>query len=270
MGTVYSALDTALERQVALKLIREDLVSSPEAAERFRREAKAAAAITHPNLVTLHDFAVDAGNRAFLVMELLPGITLRQQLQQGRLSCERMLEIVRGVCSALAVAHQRGLVHRDLKPENIILAHNDGRYVPKVLDFGVAKFVGSSDATMQATVDTGAGVLIGTPQYMSPEQLKGEPVSPHWDLWALAVITYEMLAPAHPFGSAASVAALHNAILSGQFTPITVYLPEAPLRWQEFFDRTLSLKEARRPASASEFLSDCERTFAIEDAQAAN
>jgi len=271
MGTVYSALDTSLERQVALKLIREELVSSSEATERFRREARAAAAITHPNLATLYDFAVDAGNRAFLVMELLSGATLRQQLQQqGRLPSARVLEIVRGVCSALALAHQRGLVHRDLKPENIFLACDNGRDVPKILDFGLAKFVGPGDAAIQATVDTGAGVLLGTPQYMSPEQLKGQPAAAHWDLWALAVISYEMLAGAYPFGSPASVAALHNAILGGQFAPIQSHLPGAPAKWQEFFMHALHPEPSRRPASAAEFLETSEQMLTSASAQSAD
>lgn len=263
MGTVYRALDTSLERQVALKLIREELVASADAAERFRREAKAAAAITHPNLVTLHDFAVD-GSRAFLVMELLSGRTLRQHMrQEGRLTPAATLEILRGACAALSVAHERGLVHRDLKPENIFLVADGGRTTPKILDFGLAKFVNANDVSMQATtLDTGAGVLVGTPRYMSPEQLTGKPVSRSWDLWALAVIIYEMLSGACPFGNPDMVAALHVAILSGHYAPIQTHVPEAPVRWQEFFTRNLAVEVARRSASALEFLSECEKAFA--------
>jgi tRNA A-37 threonylcarbamoyl transferase component Bud32 len=264
MGTVYSALDTSLERQVALKLIRDELVSSSEAAERFRREAKAAAAITHPNLVTLYDFAVDSGNRAFLVMELLSGMTLRQDLrQQGRVTAAAALEIVRGLCAALTVAHQRGLIHRDLKPENIFLTQDGSRRVPKILDFGLAKFVDATDVSVQATaLETGAGVLVGTPRYMSPEQLTGKPVARSWDLWALAVILYEMIGGACPFGNPEMVAALHMAILSGHCAPIQTHVREAPARWQEFFTHNLTVEAGRRPASAVDFLSECERAFA--------
>jgi len=271
MGTVYSALDTSLERQVALKLIREDLVSSAEAAERFRREAKAAAAITHPNLVTLFDFAVDTEHRAFLVMELLSGVSLRQKLEkQGRLPADCVLEILRGVCAGVAVAHQRGLIHRDLKPENIFLADNAGGEVAKILDFGLAKFVGAGESMAQVTADTVTGVLLGTPLYASPEQLKGEAVTSRWDLWALAIITYEMVSGAHPFGNPSSVAALHHAILSGRFRPLDAHLPQAPVEWQEFFSRSLGADATRRPASAGEFLAECERVFAGRRPQPAN
>ena len=262
MGTVYSAWDTSLERQVALKLIRDDLIASAEAAERFRREAKAAAAIAHPNLVTLYDFAVDSG-RAFLVMEQLAGLTLRQRLrQQGRMTPEALMIMVRGLCSALSVAHQRGLVHRDLKPDNIVLTQESGGTMPKILDFGLAKFVSSRDADSTATsLSTSAGIVVGTPRYMSPEQLTGKPVSPAWDLWAVAVITYEALTAEYPFGNCDSVAALQLAILSGRYEPIQEHLPDAPARWHEFFTDVLAVGAERRPASAVEFLSRCERAF---------
>jgi eukaryotic-like serine/threonine-protein kinase len=262
MGTVYSALDTSLERQVALKLIREDLVSSVDAAERFRREAKAAAAVTHPNLVTLYDFSVDSSNRAFLVMELLSGTTLRQHMRQhGKLAAEAVLEIVRGVCSGLAVAHERGLIHRDLKPENVFLVQSGGRDTPKILDFGLAKFVPADVSIQATTLDTGADVLVGTPRYMSPEQLGGKPVTPSWDLWALAVIIYEALSGAGPFGRPEAIATLHAAVLSGRFDPIQTHVPAAPARWQEFFTRALSVEVARRPGSALDLRSECEQAF---------
>jgi tRNA A-37 threonylcarbamoyl transferase component Bud32 len=262
MGTVYSALDTALERQVALKLIRDDLLSSADAAERFRREARAAAAVTHPNLVTLYDFSVDSGGRAFLVMELLSGATLRQHVRQhGKLAAEAVLDIVRGVCSGLAVAHERGLIHRDLKPENVFLAQSGGRDTPKILDFGLAKFV-TADVSIQATaLDTGADVLMGTPRYMSPEQLSGTPVARSWDLWALAVIIYEALSGVCPFGRPEAVATLHAAVLSGRFDPIQAHVPAAPARWQAFFSRALNVEVGRRPGSALDLLSECEQAL---------
>src|SRR5205823_5900177 len=128
------------------------------------------ASISHPNLATVHDFGVDEA-RAFLIMELLQGVSLRQELQQQkRLTPQRMLDILRPVCAAVEAAHQRQLIHRDLKAENIFLARVAGGEIPKVLDFGLAKFLSSStDIATMATVDTGAGVLVGTPQYMSPE-----------------------------------------------------------------------------------------------------
>jgi len=261
MGTVYRVWDSSLHRQAAVKLIREELVANAEAAERFRREAKAAAAITHGNFVTLYDFVIDSDNRAFLVMELLSGLTLRRQLKEhGAFSLEHILQILRGLCPALAVAHQRGLVHRDLKPENIFLVANDARIIPKILDFGLAKFLWASTAA--TTANTSDGVLVGTPQYMSPQQLEGAPVSPQWDLWALTVITYEMLTGVHPFvGIHNSVAALHNAILSGQFTPLENHLPRAPKNWKEFFDQGFSRYPEFRPSSATQFMLNWEQTF---------
>ena len=263
MGTVYKATDTSLERAVAVKLIREDLVASSEAAERFRREAKAAAAFAHPNLVTVHDFGVDLDTRVFLVMELLEGFTLRQRFeQQKNFTPQQILQVLGGVCAGLQAAHENGLVHRDLKPENIFLAQSGSGEVAKILDFGLAKFLGSTANSAAATVDTLPGVLMGTPQYMSPDQLSGEPASAAWDVWALAVITYEMLAGMHPF-PATSVGQMHHSIISGRFTPLSTHLPDAPAGWQQFFDRALSPKTAGRPQSAKEFVSALAKAFAL-------
>jgi len=263
MGTVYKATDTSLERAVAVKLIREDLVTSSEAAERFRREAKAAAAFAHPNLVTVHDFGVDSDTRVFLVMELLEGLTLRQRLeQQKKFATQQILQILGGVSAGLEAAHEHGLVHRDLKPENIFLAQSSEGDVAKILDFGLAKFLVSTVNSAAATVDTVPGVLMGTPQYMSPDQLKGDVASAAWDIWALAVITYEMLTGAHPF-PASSVGQMHYSIVSGGFTPLSTHLPDAPAEWQQFFERALSPKTAVRPQSAKEFVSDLRKAFGL-------
>jgi tRNA A-37 threonylcarbamoyl transferase component Bud32 len=262
MGTVYKATDTSLERAVAVKLIREDLVASSEAAERFRREAKAAAAFAHPNLVTVHDFGVDSETRVFLVMELLEGFTMRQRFeQQKNFSPQQILQILGGVCAGLQAAHEIGLVHRDLKPENIFLTQSGSGEVAKILDFGLAKFLVSPINSAAATIDTLPGVLMGTPQYMSPDQLSGEAASAAWDVWALAVITYEMLTGMHPF-PATSVGQMHHSIISGRFTPLSTHLPDAPAEWQQFFERALSPKTAARPQSAKEFVSDLGRRFA--------
>ncbi len=259
MGTVYAATDSALERRVAVKLIRDDLVGSAEAAERFRREARAAAGFTHPNVVTVHDFGVAAETRAFLVMELLEGRTLREELQrQKRLSAARALAILRGVAAAAEAAHRQDLIHRDLKPENIFLVRGEAGEVPKVLDFGVAKFL---PAAGDSTLDTGTGLLVGTLHYMAPEQVRGAPVDPSWDLWALAVMAYEMLTGARPLAGA-SPAEWQSALLAGRFTPLAQHLPEAPPRWQEFFARALAPEPDARPHSAREFLAEFEQVFA--------
>jgi len=263
MGTVYKATDTSLERAVAVKLIREDLVTSSDAAERFRREAKAAASFAHPNLVTVHDFGVDSDTRVFLVMELLEGFTLRQRLvQQKRLATQQILQVLGGVCAGLEAAHENGLIHRDLKPENIFLAHSGEGEVTKILDFGLAKFLISPTDPAAATADTATGVLVGTPQYMSPDQLNGEIASAAWDIWALAVITYEMLTGTHPF-PATSVGQMQYSIVNGRFTPLPTDLPNAPAEWQQFFERALSPKTAVRPQSAKEFVSTLGKAFAV-------
>ncbi|MFZ0420050.1 MAG: protein kinase [Candidatus Sulfotelmatobacter sp.] len=263
MGTVYKATDTFLERAVAVKLIREDLVTSSDAAERFRREAKAAASFAHPNLVTVHDFGVDSDTRVFLVMELLEGFTLRQRLeQQKKFAPQPILQVLAGVCAGLEAAHENGLIHRDLKPENIFLVHSGQAEAAKILDFGLAKFLMSPTDPAAATVDTVTGVLMGTPQYMSPDQLNGENASAAWDLWALSVITYEMLTGTHPF-PATSVGQMHNAIINGRFTPLSTHLPDAPAEWQQFFERALSPKTAERQQSAKEFVSTLREAFAF-------
>jgi tRNA A-37 threonylcarbamoyl transferase component Bud32 len=263
MGTVYKATDTSLERAVAVKLIREDLVTSRDAAERFRREAKAAASFAHPNLVTVHDFGVDSETRVFLVMELLEGFTLRQRFEQQRkFATQQILQVLAGVGAGLEAAHENGLIHRDLKPENIFLAQSGGGEVAKILDFGLAKFLVSPTDPAAATVDTVPGVLMGTPQYMSPDQLNGEVASAAWDIWALAVITYEMLTGTHPF-PATSVGQMHHSIVYGRFTPLSTHCPDAPAEWQQFFERALSPKTAQRPQSAKEFVSSMGTAFAF-------
>lgn len=259
MGAVYSALDASLDRQVALKLIREDLVASPEAGERFRREARVAASFAHPNVVTVFDFGMTEDHRAFLVMELLEGRTLRDELREAkRLTAARTLDIMRCVCLAVDAAHRRQLIHRDLKPENIFLARSETGETSKVLDFGIAKFVPNST---QATTDTAGGVLVGTMSYMAPEQLRGQAVEAAWDLWALAVTTYEVLTGAQPFVGP-TVAELHSSILTGRFVPLAAHLPDAPARWQEFFASALALDPKQRPNSAQAFFSELERVLA--------
>jgi len=254
MGTVYAASDRALERRVAVKVIREDLVGSAEAAERFRREARFAASFAHPNVVTVHDFGVTAGTRAFLVMELLQGGTLREGLwRQKRFPASRVLSILRDVCAALGAAHRRQLVHRDLKPENIFLATTESQETAKVLDFGIAKFL--PIATLQITVDTAPGALLGTLRYMSPEQWRGEEARPAWDLWALAVVTYEMLAGAYPFDGR-SPADWYGIGPVAKFTPVATHRPEAPQSWQALFERAFAPEPTRRPQSAETFLSE--------------
>jgi len=259
MGTVYEATDTALERRVAAKLIRDDLVGSEEAAARFQREARATATFAHPNVVTVHDFGVAADSRAFLVMELLVGTNLRDAIDRdGRLPAARTVEILRSVCAAVDAAHAQQLVHRDLKPENIFLAQSQTGEIAKVLDFGIAKFLSSP---LPPEAETIAGVLVGTLQYMSPEQLRGGTVQPAWDLWALGVVAYEMLTGTHPF-AAATIEESQRAVLAGRFTPLAAEPSGPPPAAQAFFDRAFASDVAERPPSARALFGDLERALA--------
>jgi eukaryotic-like serine/threonine-protein kinase len=259
MGTVYEAADTTLERRVAVKVIREDLVTSAAAADRFRIEARAAASFSHPNVVTVHDFGVARGTRAFLVMELLRGTTLRDELRAAsRLAPARTLAILRDLAAAVDAAHARQLVHRDLKPENVALVGERKDQV-KLLDFGLAKSLAGLGETGAETA-TGPGVIAGTVHYMGPEQLRGG-VGVSCDLWAIAVMAYEMLTGALPF-SGASAGEYQASVLSGQFTPIRIHLPDAPEPLQAFFAGALAPEPSRRPGHALLLVGALDRALA--------
>jgi eukaryotic-like serine/threonine-protein kinase len=209
-------------------------------------------------VVTVFDFGLAGDTRAFLVMELLEGTTVREELQrQRRLAAPRTVEVLRGVCAAVEVAHRRQLIHRDLKPENIFLVRGETPELAKVLDFGIAKFL---PTTTQAPTETGTGSLAGTLAYMAPEQLRGGSASLSWDLWALAIIAYEMLTGAHPFAST-NLADFHLAVLAGRFKPVDQHLPDAPARWHELFTRAFALEPADRPNSARAFLAELEHAL---------
>jgi serine/threonine-protein kinase len=256
MGTVYEALDVALERRVAVKVIRDELLGSSEAAQRFQREAKASAAFSHANVVTVHDFGVE-GARAFLVMELLEGRTLRDELlARRRLEPAHIVEILRDVCSALDAAHQRRLIHRDIKPENIFLTRDS----VKVLDFGIAKFIPGIDGDAATQAGTRSGILIGTLAYMSPQQLMGGEVDVMWDIWALSVVAYEALTGVLPFPTASS-ARWRESILTGQFAPLSQSHGEPPDRWTAFFSEVFAPDVSLRPGSPAAFFQRLEQAI---------
>ena len=265
MGAVYEAADSALQRRVALKVIREDRLGSAEAVQRFQREARAAAGFPHPNVVTVYDYGIEAGTRAFLVMELLEGATLRDELRaRGRLDAASVTRIFRGLCSAVGAAHARQLIHRDLKPENIYLARTGGggTETVKVLDFGIAKFLpGSTESAKAANpAETAVGVLVGTPGYLSPEQLLGEEAAFSWDLWALAVTAYESLTGMLPFPPAGTEG-WRSAVLAGRHLPLARHLADPLPAAETFFVRALAPDRAARPASAAEFLLELEKAL---------
>jgi hypothetical protein len=254
MGTVYEAEDIELDRRVAIKLMHADLTRSSDAVARFRREARVAAAFTHPNVVTVHDFGVDEGSGAFIVMELLQGVSLREQLQRtGRLPAPRSIKILRGVTSAVEAAHKRALIHRDLKPENVFLSMTHNLETPKVLDFGIVKTISSNGLTHDTAslLATGPGHLLGTPRYMSPEQLEGDEPSVSWDIWALAIMAYEMLVGAFPF-PLASPDQWREAVQTGCPTPVRAHWPDGPSEADDLFRRAFATNPSDRPSSVQQ------------------
>lgn len=200
MGEVYRALDEGLGREVAIKVLTKDLASNPDRLKRFEQEARAAAALNHPNIIAVYGFGTDSQETPYLVTELLQGQTLRERLEQGELPVRKAVEFGLQAALGLAAAHSRGVVHRDLKPENIFLTR-DG--VVKILDFGLAKLsepIGSDALTIGATRGlTGPGVVMGTAGYMSPEQVRGQIVDHRSDIFSLGAILYEMLSGQRAF-----------------------------------------------------------------------
>ncbi len=185
MGVVYKARQKSLDRLVALKLLAPERVNDPRFAERFSREAKALAALNHPNIVTIHDFG-QAGGFYFLLMEFVDGVNLRQAMKAGRFRPEQALAIVPPVCEALQFAHEHGIAHRDIKPENLLL-DKDGRV--KIADFGIAKMLNATDVQD----DVAESQTAGTPQYMAPEQKAHRTTDHRADIYSLGVVLYEML-----------------------------------------------------------------------------
>jgi tRNA A-37 threonylcarbamoyl transferase component Bud32 len=257
MGKVYRATDMSLNREVAVKMIRDESFADNRAIEKFRRESQVTGSLAHPNVVTVFDFGVEGARRLYLVMELLEGITLRQELRaKRRLDPRRTLQLFDGICAGVAAAHSHGLLHRDLKPENIFLAQKDAQEVVKITDFGIAKALPQS---VDETRDTATGVMVGTMKYMSPEQVNGRSISPRWDLWALAVMAYEALCGVVPF-SGDDLSLVQTAILGMNFTPVNDHLPDAPPHWQEFFEHAFARDEQGRASTVAEFwqgLQDC-------------
>ena len=221
MGAVYRARDVRLDRLVALKVVRAELLGDSDARQRFRREAQIVAGLQHPAIVSIFDYGTLPDGGAYLVMELVRGEDLRRVLQrEGRLEPARALRILSAVCEGMEAAHREGVLHRDLKPENILLP---GRGVEaKVLDFGVARVIRDETGeheTMAADggLVTAAGMIIGTPAYMAPEQLRGLAPDARCDIFSLGVIGFEMLTGELPFGrgTLADIVLAHARGLTG-------------------------------------------------------
>jgi Tol biopolymer transport system component len=249
MGLVYRALDTELRRPVALKFLPSEVASDPRRLERFGREALAASALNHPNIVTVYDIGQTADGRRFFATEFVEGSTLRAHLKEYRLKFGEALDIVAQVAAALVEAHGQGIVHRDIKPENVMV-RRDG-YV-KVLDFGLAKLTGGpaagsvdTEAATRALAPTGAGTVLGTVSYMSPEQSRGDEVDARTDVWSLGVVLYEVLTGHLPFRRKSSSHTI-VAIQDEEPPPLSQYLPEVPDLLQEIVSDALAKdREAR-------------------------
>src|SRR5512143_2764799 len=230
MAMVYRARDRMLERMVAVKVLREDYIKDPAFLDRFRQEAKAAANLSHPNIVTVHDFGLDRG-QLFIVMEYVPGKDLKTLLRQrGRFSLEEAIPLMVQACAGIGYAHRAGLVHCDVKPHNMIVTP-DGRL--KVTDFGIAR------ALSTIMPDERADVVWGSPQYFSPEQAAGEAPSPASDVYSLGVVLYEMLTGMPPF-TAPTAEELARMHIEAEPIPISEYVPDVPLPLEEIVMKVLS------------------------------
>src|SRR5687767_229880 len=204
MGAVYKAYDNKLQRVVALKLLPPEYVSQQDRRRRFFQEARAASALSHPHILTIYEVGEDEG-KPYIAMEFVEGETLRQTIKNNRLQLTQTLDIAIQICAGLARAHELGIIHRDLKPENLML-NSDG--YAKILDFGLAKLVAereralvadSEQKTLMLGVATESGTLLGTVNYMAPEQLLGQRVDRRCDVFSFAVVLCEMLTGAAPF-----------------------------------------------------------------------
>jgi TolB-like protein/tetratricopeptide (TPR) repeat protein len=251
MGEVYRATDPKLGRSVAIKTLPARLAAEPARLERFEREARAASSLNHPNIVTVYDAGVSEGV-PWIAMELVEGRTLRSAVADGPMPPDAVLRIAMQVADGLRRAHEAGIVHRDLKPENV-MATSGG--VVKILDFGVAKLTGADEPASETTETTqfltAAGVVVGTPSYMSPEQVTGRPVDHRSDQFAFGVLLYEMLTGANPF-QRATPAQMMAAIVESEPKPATALNPALPDRLAAVIARCMAKQPADRFADMRE------------------
>ena len=253
MGTVYRARDPILDRPVALKTISSELASNPEFLGRFQREARAAARLTHPNIVTVYELG-DVAGTPYIAMELLEGLDLVEAMSPpGRLPADEKLRIMVEVCRGLDYAHKRGVIHRDVKPANVRLLANGS---VKLVDFGIARL---GESTLTQT-----GILLGTPSYLAPEVVAGGRVDHRADMWAVGVILYELLAGQRPFQAPTFVGLVYK-IVHEPVPPLETVAPDLPKGLTDIVARTLEKDPARRYQDLAELAAALQGVRGVKD-----
>jgi serine/threonine protein kinase len=253
MGEVYLAEDTLLERKVAIKILSEEFSFDGERLRRFIQEAKAASALNHPNILTIHEIGKSEGTH-FIASEYICGETLHDHLSKRALSVEQVLNIAIQIADALTAAHAAGIIHRDIKPENVMIRDDE---IAKVLDFGLAKLTlsAAADADTRPQVHTRSGMIIGTASYMSPEQARGKTVDERTDIFSLGIVMYKMLTGRLPFDGE-TMSDTIASILNAEPKRVSALNPDTPVELERIIAKTLEKNREERYQSAKDLLVD--------------